>query len=649
MMKLDTHLIYGLLACVLLISVPHIEHLPLWVSSLSAIMLGWRAWLAYSNQPLPPRWLLLSIVAGSVGGILISFHTMFGREAGVTLLVLLAALKLLEVRSARDATIAIYLACFVIITEFLYSQSMLTALFMFATLLVVLATWVHLQSGTLALRPRLRIAGMLLLQAIPLTLILFVLFPRVQGPLWGLPQDAYATSGLDDKMSPGSVGHLALSDAVAFRVVFNGQPPRRDQMYWRGPALWDFDGQTWTPGLSGYLRVKPTRLDNLSYPIDYTVTLEPHNKTWLFTLEMPTQISVPAGMTYDFQVRQKTPVTARQRYTAHSQLGYRANAEEDPRQLLRALTIPLNLNPRAQKLGAEWRANSDNDEAITRTALAYFSREGFQYTLSPPPLGVNEIDDFLFGTRKGFCEHYASSFVFLMRAAGVPARVVTGYQGGEYNDLGKYYIVRQSDAHAWAEVWLRGRGWVRIDPTAAIAPARVEFGMAAALPQGDSAALPWMARTQSPWLINFRFNLDALTNQWNQWVLGYNTERQFAFLTRMGMEDITWQRMAFTMLGGMALLVGLFALLMLRQLTVRNTDEAQRLYLKFCRKLAKKGIVRAAHEGPQDFAARAAQIKPQLAPAIADITARYVALRYGNQPDASALQALRRAVAAFKL
>jgi hypothetical protein len=354
-------------------------------------------------------------------------------------------------------------------------------------------------------------------------------------------------------------------------------------------------------------------------------------------------------MTYDFQVRQKTPVTARQRYTAHSQLGYRANAEEDPRQLLRALTIPLNLNPRAQKLGAEWRANSDNDEAITRTALAYFSREGFQYTLSPPPLGVNEIDDFLFGTRKGFCEHYASSFVFLMRAAGVPARVVTGYQGGEYNDLGKYYIVRQSDAHAWAEVWLRGRGWVRIDPTAAIAPARVEFGMAAALPQGDSAALPWMARTQSPWLINFRFNLDALTNQWNQWVLGYNTERQFAFLTRMGMEDITWQRMAFTMLGGMALLVGLFALLMLRQLTVRNTDEAQRLYLKFCRKLAKKGIVRAAHEGPQDFAARAAQIKPQLAPAIADITARYVALRYGNQPDASALQALRRAVAAFKL
>jgi len=617
------------------------------------------------------------------------------------------------VRSARDATIVIYLACFVVITEFFYSQSILTALFMFATLLVILATWIHLQSGTLALRPRLRIAGILLLQAIPLTLILFVLFPRVQGPLWGLPQDAYASSGLDDKMSPGSVGHLALSDAVAFRVVFNGQPPRRNQMYWRGPVLWNFDGHTWTPGRNGFVRIKPIQLDNLTYPIDYTVTLEPHNKTWLFTLEMPTQISVPAAMTYDFQVQQKSPITSRLRYTAHSQLGYRANGEEDPRQLQRALIIPRNLNPRAQQLAASWRTNSVNsagntssplltsprreegqsppsgnilndDEAVMSAALAYFNREGFQYTLSPPPLGAQEIDDFLFETRKGFCEHYASSFVFLMRAAGVPARVVTGYQGGEYSDIGKYFIVRQSDAHAWAEVWLRGRGWVRIDPTAAIAPSRVELGMAAALPASDSAALPWMARTQSPWLKNFRFNLDALTNQWNQWVLGYNTERQFAFLTRMGMEEITWQNMAFIMLGGMALLVGLFTLLMLRKLTVRNTDEAQRLYLKFCRTLAKKGIVRGAHEGPQDFAVRATQIKPQLAPAIANITARYVALRYGDRidnkaPDASgvgwawfhmptrfqsawaqksahptkqdagAMQALRRAVAAFKL
>ncbi len=654
-MQLNTHLIYGLLICVLLISIPHAEHLPFWVSSLSVMLLVWRTYLAYCNRPLPPRWLLFAVMAGSVGGILIGFHTLFGREAGVTLLILLAALKLLELRSARDATVVIYLACFVIITGFFYSQSMLTALFMLATLTVILATWVHLQSGTLALRPRLRIAGILLLQAIPLAFILFVLFPRVEGPLWGLPQDAYTSSGLDDRMSPGSVGKLALSDAVAFRVMFKDHPPQRDQMYWRGPVLWDFDGHTWTQGRGSF---KPPQLDSLAYPIDYTVTLEPQNKNWLFALEMPTQISIPAAMTYDFQLRQNSPVTSRERYSAHSQLGYRANAEEDPRQLQRALTFPYNSNPRAQQLAREWHNNSTSDEAVISTALAYFNREGFHYTLSPPQLGANEIDDFLFGTRKGFCEHFASGFVFLMRAAGIPARVVTGYLGGEYNDLGDYYIVRQSDAHAWAEVWLRRRGWVRIDPTAAIAPARVELGMAAALPESDSAALPLMVRAQSPalinvpsWLVNVRFKLDALTNKWNLWVLGYNPERQFAFLTRMGMEEITWQRMAFAMMAGMALLVGFFTLLMLRQLTVRNIDEVQRLYLKFCRALAKKGIVRETHEGPQDFAARAAQIKPQFAPAIADITARYAALRYGQSDamDVNGIQALRRAVAAFKL
>lgn len=671
---LETHLMYGLLICVLLISAPHVDHLPLWASSLSATLLAWRAYLVYSKKVLPPRWLLLCFMAGSISGILISFHTLFGREAGVTFLILLAALKLLEVRTARDATVVIYLACFILITRFFYSQSIATALLMFATLLTIVTVWLHLQSSTRPLRkshgepveylasspmqelrPRLRIAGVLLLQAIPLALVLFILFPRVQGPLWGLPQDAYTSSGLDDKMSPGSVSKLSLSDAVAFRVMFDGKPPQRDQMYWRGPVLSDFDGHTWTPEPRGSAHIKP-ELDNLASPVDYTVTLEPHNRTWLFTLEMPTRISIPSGMTFDFQVQRNSPVTSRLRYTAHSQLAYRINAVEYPGQLQQALSIPRNSNPRARQLAAEWRASAASDEGIVRAALAYFNQQGFLYTLSPPQLGSNEIDDFLFGTRKGFCEHYASSFVFLMRAAGVPARVVTGYQGGEYNGFGGYYIVRQSDAHAWAEAWLSGRGWVRIDPTAAIAPARVELGVAAALPESESAALPLMVRAQSPiqinpspWLLKLRNHMDVLTYRWNTWVLGYGTERQFALLTRMGMEDITWQSMAYAMLLGIALLVGLFSLLMLRRLTVQSTDKAQCLYLKFCGKLAKKGIVRGDHEGPQDFALRAAQEKPQLAPAIGDITARYIALRYGKQPDTAALQALRRAIAAFRL
>ena len=646
-MKLDGHLIYGLLICILLVSAPHADHLPLWVSALCAMLLGWRGYLAWnSSMPLPERWLLLTITLGSIGGLLISFHTLFGREVGVTMLILLAALKLLEMRAARDATVVIYLASFIIITNFFYSQSIPTALLMLVTLLMIMTTWVHLQTGELALLPRLRIAAVLLLQAIPLMLVLFVLFPRVQGPLWGLPQDAYGSTGLTDTMSPGSLSKLSLSDAVAFRVTFGGKPPRQEQMYWRGPVLWNFDGQTWTPGEMASSR--EAQLDSLGNAIDYTVTLEPHNKTWLFALEMPTRVSIPAGMTYDLQLRQKSPVNTRLRYDAHSQLGYRANAEEDPFQLRRALLLPRGLNPHARKLAAKWRASGGSDEAVMRAALRNFSRQNFSYTLEPPLLpGPNAIDEFLFGTRQGFCEHYASSFVFLMRAAGIPARVVTGYQGAEYNDLGNYYIVRQSDAHAWAEVWLRGRGWVRVDPTAAIAPTRVQRGLAAAVP--DSAVLPFMIRTQLPWLHGLRVNLDALTNQWNQWVLGYNPEQQFAFLTRMGMEAITWQKMALNMLVGVALLVGLFALFMLHRLYVRNTDAVQALYLKFCRKLEKAGIVRAAHEGPQDFAARAMLLQPQHADAVRDITARYVALRYSRQADSGALPALRRAIAIFRL
>lgn len=643
--KLSAPLTYGLITCILLVSAPHAEYLPLWVSALCAMLLAWRAYLTYSATALPPRWLLLSITVGGVAGILISFHTLFGREAGVALLIMLSSFKLLELRSARDATVLIYLSSFIIITNFFNSQSIATAAYMLATLLVIMTTWVHLHTGTLALKPRLRIASILLLQAIPLTLLLFVLFPRVQGPLWGMPQDAYSRSGLDDTMSPGSLSKLSLSEAVAFRVTFSGTPPLHEQMYWRGPVLWEFDGRTWTRGYD--IRSKQAQLDDLGIPVDYTVTLEPHNKPWLFTLEMPTQLSVPSRLTYDFQVLNKTPVNERMRYSAHSQLSYHANIEETPYQLKRALTLPRELNPRARKLAAEWRASAPSDEALMQMALLYFNREGFFYTLEPPLLGTNTVDDFLFESRRGFCEHYASSFVFLMRAAGVPARVVTGYQGGEYNELGDYTIVRQSDAHAWAEVWLQGRGWVRADPTAAISPARVQSGLNAAMP--DNAALPFLARTQSPLLLKLRLNLDTLTNQWNQWVLGYNTERQFAFLTRLGMEDISWQKMAINLLIGVAILVGIFSFLMLRHLYRRSTDTAQLLYLRFCRKLARAGTLRAPHEGAQDFAQRAAAIHPKLAPAIHNITARYLAMRYEPLPDAEGLRALRREVSAFKL
>ncbi len=653
-------LTYGLLLSVLMVVAPHADHLPLWVSGLTGALLLWRGWLTYSGRPLPNRWLLLLITVACIAAIFFSYRSLFGREVGVTLLMLLAALKVMELRAARDAMVLIYLACFIIITNFFYSQSIPTALYLLATLMVIVTTWVHLQAQRIALKPRLRIAAILLLQALPLTLILFILFPRVQGPLWGLPQDAYATSGLDEKMSPGSLSRLSLSDAVAFRVSYAGKIPPRSQMYWRGPVLWEFDGRTWTPGNEGTpgkvgspgnstLATPPAFTDpkftELGPEIEYTVTLEPHNKTWLFALEMPNQLSVPATLSADFRLFTKEPINARLRYTARSNLAYRANLQEHPRQIQRALQLPEHFNPRARALAAGWRSASKNDADILRTALTYFGQQGFQYTLEPPLLGADSVDDFLFQSKQGFCEHYASSFVFLLRAANVPARVVTGYLGGQFNSFGNYYIVRQSDAHAWAEVWLAGQGWVRVDPTGAIAPARMQSSLAAALP--NNAALPFMARNPPQWLRNMSLNWDMFSNQWNQWVLGYDAERQFDFLTRLGMESITWQKIALNMMAGLGLVIALFALIMLRHLYTRQPDKVQAAWLKLCRKLAKAGYPRAAHEGAQDYAARIAAVRPELADVIHDLAARYSVLRYGTLNDEQAQREFIRLIAKF--
>jgi transglutaminase-like putative cysteine protease len=475
--------------------------------------------------------------------------------------------------------------------------------------------------------------------------VLFVLFPRVQGPLWGLPQDAFASSGLSDDMAPGSISRLSLSEEVAFRVVYASAAPRREQMYWRGPVLWLFDGRTWTQGRGA--RTGAPQFDKLSQPIDYSVTLEPHNKRWLFALEMPDRLSVPARLTDDFQLLRRDALKERLRYEARSHLAYRANPREAEAQLQRALQLPRGLNPRALELAQRWRTEGTNDAAVVRAALDHFNREDFRYTLEPPLLASsNSIDEFLFETREGFCEHYAGSFVFLMRAAHIPARVVTGYQGGEYNEVGGYYIVRQSDAHAWAEVWLSGQGWVRIDPTAAIAPTRIERNLAAAVP--NTAALPFMARSAPQWLRDLRLNWDAVANRWNQWVLGYNSELQFAFLTRLGMEDITWQKLALNMTFALGLVVAGFALYMLRHLFAQQPDKMQTAWLKVCRKLAKAGLPRAPHEGAQDYAARIAAARPDLAENIRDLAARYDALRYGGKHDEAMLREFQRRATTFK-
>jgi len=630
-----------------MVAAPHAERLPLWVS-ISAAALGlWRLYIAQRSLRLLSKWLLLPMLGTATAGIYFSYGAIFGRDAGVALLVFLIALKLMEMRSLRDAMVVVFLGYFLVITNFLYSQTILAGLYMLLAVLVITAAWIgcNRPSGNYSDKEMLKLAGTLLIQAVPLMVVFFLLFPRVQGPLWGLPQDAYSgITGLSDTMSPGSLSALTLSDAVAFRVKFDGPAPKASTLYWRGPVLWRFNGRTWFA--RRYSVSEPPELQALDKPLRYTVTLEPHNRNWLFALDIPGTFPPQAGITPDFQVLSNAPVRSRMRYEIASYLKYQTGADEDPGEMRRALQLPRDSNPRARELAQSWRRSAGDNEAIINQALNSFRKDNFYYTLLPPLLGEHPVDEFLFDTKRGFCEHYASSFALLMRAAGIPARIVTGYQGGELNAIGDYMIVRQADAHAWVEVWLKERGWVRIDPTAAVSPLRVESGIAAAVPATDP--LPLLVRQNYPWLRQARFIWDAMANDWNQWVLGYTQQRQAQFLTQLGMSEATWQNMAIALLVASGFIMLGLAGTILWRLRTAPRDPVQKAYHNFCGKLAKKGLARRPAEGPQDYALRLAQAKPRQVQPIHSISELYIALRYGTLAGKPAVRRLRQLVSEFE-
>jgi transglutaminase-like putative cysteine protease len=414
-------------------------------------------------------------------------------------------------------------------------------------------------------------------------------------------------------------------------------------MYWRGPVLVDYDGETWRmPQLSF-----ATRPDlQLSGPAFlYEVTLEPHNKPWVFALEMPGARTRQSAFSPELQLLSLRPVRERMRYTLESHTDYRIGLREHESVLRRALDLPEGLNPQARELAESWRAAAADPVQVVQRALAHFRQEPFAYTLNPPLLGRHGVDEFLFTTRRGFCEHYASAFTFLMRAAGVPARVVLGYQGGEINSIGRYVIVRQADAHAWAEVWIAERGWVRVDPTAAVAPERVESGIQEALPAGES--LPLLVRTDLAWLLQVRQTLDSIGFRWNQWVVGYNPERQLDLLSRLGMRAPDWRSMAaWLLVGGGALLLAVAAW-MLRGMAA-TPDPVLAAWRRFCRKLERAGLPRRPGEGPRDYCERIKGSRPALGEAAERITALYISLRYGTLDDREEARRLRRLVSDFR-
>mgnify|MGYP000653881127 CR=1 FL=1 len=641
-----------LLAVLALVLVPHLQRLPLWEMLLLPALFMWRLLATLRQWRAPPTWLKALVTLGMFVAVYASYGNFAGQVAGVSLLCVMAALKLSELNSRRDVMVMVLLMYFILITHFLFSQEIWTAFYLLfcAWMITALLVEANHDRQALPLRVSLRAGGRLVLHALPLMALLFVLFPRIPGPIWGLPTDAGASqTGLGDQMAPGEIENLVESDAVAFRVRFEGEAPPPEQMYWRGPVLGFFTGRRWDAGTRpASARTPMADLGNPTYR--YELTLEPQRRPWLLALDLPSRDGLPndATLTSDYQLVANGEVKERRLYTLVSHTRYQLQTEL-PEELRRTfLQLPKYGNPRTQALAQQWRADGKDDQQIIAAALDMFRGKDFYYTLHPPVLGRDGVDEFLFITHRGFCEHYASAFAVLMRAAGIPARIVTGYQGGAPNAFGDYYVVKQSDAHAWTEVWLDGRGWVRVDPTAAVSPQRVEKGLNDAL-QGTGELPAYMdpARRIFQWRALIEARWDWANEEWNRWVLGYGPDLQQDVLSRLGLVD--WSDMILALTIGITVVLGLLSLTLARQLLPpRVEDPALALWLKLGRRLAKAGFEQGEAEGPRDFCRRVAAQRPDLAAQLDAICGLYLRLRYLDAPDVEARRQLGMAVAALR-
>ena len=544
---------------------PQVGVLPLWASLLAGGLLLWRGWLAFKGLPLPGRWVLSIPLVLAIAGTLYTHRTILGRDAGVTLIVMLLALKMLELRARRDAMVVFFLGFFTMLSNFFFSQSLLTAAAMLVALLGLLTALVnaHMPVGRPPLSQAFRTAGTMALLGAPIMAALFLLFPRM-APLWGMPSDSMTgRSGLSGAMKVGNMAELALDDSVAMRVRFDtpgGAAPPQSALYFRGPVFARFDGTEWLPlsGRSGDLTLSrastPANLQVQGEPVRYEVTLEPHQRPWLLLLDAAVDKPVVAGMdtfmTQDLQWLTSRPINDIVRYKATSYPQF-THGPSAPTASLRVYTeLPAGFNPRTLALAQQMQSDPQitanavsgpaRAEALVQAALTRLRTGGYLYTLEPGVYGQHTADEFWFDRKEGFCEHIASAFVVLMRALDIPARIVTGYQGGDRNPVDNAWTVRQSDAHAWAEVWIAGRGWVRVDPTGAVSPGRVGAFQRLRAPQGAFASA--MGAVISPGFAqNLRAFWEATNNRWNQWVLNYTQSRQLDLLKSLGFESPSWQ------------------------------------------------------------------------------------------------------------
>jgi len=573
-------------------------------------------------------WVRVSIALALAIAVFATMGVNFGRDTGCAMLAAMLAVKPAETNTMRDARSLVGFALFAPFATFLLDQGPLSlGLGLVAVYLALLAMQrlSDVESGqarnTAPGWKRVAGVGRMLLLGLPLALAAFWLFPRLASPLWGVPDRAIARPGLADSMSPGQWEDMLLDDTPAARLTFFNRTPPPARMYFRGPVFTEFDGRTWSRGAGAFEpsgRVRPVGETFL-----YEIALEPTDRRQLIALDVPLDAPAQAFLGRDRTLRVDRPLTSVTRWTMRSGNVERFDETLSPGQRQHHLQLPAGLNPRTVALARQWRREAgDDDAAIVQRALGMI-RAGFAYTLTVSLAGRDAVDQFLFVDKRGYCEHFSSSFVVLMRAAGIPARVVGGYAGADHNPIGDYWIVRRSDAHAWAEVWLPGRGWVRVDPTAAVAPERV------------FDTLEDRARAQDTLLGNLAPMYDVgdwMLNGWNDFVLGFNAERQRALLRPIGIESIQPERLL--LLFSVLALGGLAATVWLLSRDLRERDPLLRAWHRLGKRYARLGLGRAAHEPAVDWAERVHRARAGGDEALRGLGVRFSRWRYGPAPDA---------------
>lgn len=619
----------------------HSDHLPPWVTALAALCILWRI-LEYRGVVSFPSWpIKVVLVLGCITGLALVYPRLLNLEPMLSMLIAGFGLKLLEMHHKRDAVVLVYLAFFTAAVDCVFTQEIFKFSLVLLTFVISTSALVSINQSNFrgfSMRPS-RIALRMLTTALPLMLALFLVVPRL-GAFWSIPVPKYqARTGVGDTLSPGEFSSLVGSDKLAFRARFDDEMPARERLYWRGIVFSEFDGREWKqanifgPDQPILDRGSDESIVRIGQPIRYTLTVEPTHRRWLFALSTPTTLEPGIRPLRDSRLVSVGRISQRRNYDIRSWLDNRLEPEGlHPHREELERSLPTGSNPETVRVAREWAQETPGIEALVSRVLQYFNRS-FVYTLEPPRLGTHAVDEFMWETQRGFCGHFAGSFAFFMRAAGYPARVVGGYLGGEVHPTENFVTVRQYDAHAWAEVWIEGRGWLRIDPTAAVAPERVEMSLADLFSNEDGflADSPLsLIRFRNFGLVNWIIlRRDYLDYAWATWVLGYD-QRQVKFLERLlGRVTVLRLSLLFLVAAGISLLPYLVIRLIIRQRV--KLDPRDALIYTFCEKMARAGLPRKTGEGILDFARRVATGQPQVATEAMAIANTYINQRYDTQ------------------